>query len=193
MENCVFDLMAIGGTGLMLDITMTHDLPRPVTICRFDCRLPWDLSTIWLTDPHELDPGQEYYRMPNGYEFPRNAVLNHRIRSRGKLTRGQVWEGLLLGWGQQPIPRAYLHGMSTIASISIVDQLDEWHSAMIQVWVDRSAHVMQNPVAKCVGEGLFARDEKLVGVRELVRNGDSNQGRFFKSATHMRDANLASS
>jgi hypothetical protein len=52
------------------------------------------------------------------------------------LLAGPVW-----GQGPQRIPDCYKHGEELRAKFSVIDQFDNWHTADVVLYVDRSAQL----------------------------------------------------
>lgn len=167
-ESQVFDLDC-GGTGYMLDLVITNNLPSPVTIFDFELEPPWnDPRFHWLDDPDEWEPPADSYFFPgwNRYGFPRKLVLNHRRRSKGELRPGAVREGLLLGWGYAPIPDCFTHGCSVDAKLSIVDRLEHRFSAEVSLWVCRSAKLIRKASKRAP---LFSQPDEPFDGSRLVK------------------------
>ena len=139
----------------MLDVSVTSNVPN-FTICEWDVTIPGlDLAFDLLTDPHEWEPPRRQYRFANGLTLDRDVVLNHRIHASGRLARGAVLNGLLLGETSWSIPESYRQGASVIARLSAIDHLGEPHTSQIPVWMDRSARTLGKSARRGVGEGLF--------------------------------------
>jgi hypothetical protein len=137
-ESRAFDLDG-GGTGFIVDLEIIY-CKNKLTIDHFLLEVPWQESTFrWLDDPIKIDAPWNNYRFPgkNPLEFPREVGLNHVAG----LTRskGQVAEGLLLGFGSASIPCDFTHGKVIPAFVTIFDKFDNACSCTISLWADRSA------------------------------------------------------
>ena len=155
-----------GGTGYMLNLAITNDLPRSVCIYDFQIELPWEDSQFrWLDDPSESIPPMNFYSFPGvpPIEFDRDLVINHRRRSKGTLGPCRCIEGLLLAVGTKPIPDRYRHGQLVEMSFSIINQREECFSSLVSLWVDRSAKLRRRPSKQRARLGL--------GVEETVGAG----------------------
>ena len=136
-----FDLDC-SGTGYILDLEIASNAPGLVAIRCFTLELPWqDPRFCWLPDPADRRTEKHPYVFPgtNGLEYPREVVINHRTSGRGRLRRGDILDGLLLGMGFESIPSSFRHGDMVDATLCIVDQFGRRFSCKISLWVDRSA------------------------------------------------------
>lgn len=137
LSNIVCDL-SCGGVGFvvwMSFVAMKSHLVLP------DIELipPWNEPGIWLlSDPKEEGRGQNLYRLPNGPEYPRIDVLNHRIGEHHPLARGEMMTGALIAIGSTPMPGHWQHGESAKMEIAVFDQYGNRFSQSVSLWVDRS-------------------------------------------------------
>jgi len=138
-ETRAFELDC-GGTGYTLNLEITSNAPGLVVIRYFRLDLPWqDPQFHWLDDPADRGTKSDLYVVADReFECPRDRVINHRTGARGKLSRGDILDGLLLGVGFEPIPDCFRHGSSVDAMLSIVDQFGRSHSSEVSLWIERS-------------------------------------------------------
>jgi hypothetical protein len=124
----------------ILDVRVVSRLSGGPRILEPRLLLPWiDDRFEWLPDPAEKHPSGPLYAFPgkSPLEYPREIVLNHRIGR--PLSRGAVRQGLLLGLGWAPIPKAFRHGAEIDVTLSFIDQWSREHSQTFVLWLDRSA------------------------------------------------------
>jgi hypothetical protein len=148
------------GTGVVLWVRFVRENPGQITIVEFgDVFAPWgELSTIWL-DPLEDSP-RPSYRLSNGFDFPRDSVLNDRLGDRGLcLRQGRLVEGYVLGSTKMPIPARYLHDCVLDVDFSVLDVAGREFRGQVRFAVDRSAPTLsRRPVRS--GDGLYAPDKR---------------------------------
>lgn len=119
-----------GGMGIIFDLRITSD--RAVYIQDFGdlellgrpCNVDW-----WESE-------KDVYKFYLGPEFPRDVVLNHRIRVLVK--PGQPLDGFLLGRSATRIPSMYSHGFKLPLMLTIMDGFDNPHTAQLLVQVDEN-------------------------------------------------------
>lgn len=124
----------------ILDVRVVNRLSGVPRILQPYLRLPWiDERFEWLPDPAEGIPSSPLYIFPGrcAPEYSREIVLNHRIGR--PLSLGAVRQGLLLGLGWAPIPKAFRHGAEIDVTLSFIDQWSREHSQTFVMWLDRSA------------------------------------------------------
>lgn len=140
VESAAVDIDC-GGTGFILSVHVAVDLPA-FRILKWELDLPWEDSQFqWLADPSERVSSDGMYQIPGcvGLKYPRAEVLNHRRT----LKRGHGLDGLLLGFGFEPIPACYRHGSTIDASLLLIDEVGREFSWPVQFWADRSAKISQ--------------------------------------------------
>src|SRR5437870_11985266 len=98
-----------------------------------------DLDTYLLADPAVNRSCKSFYRSPDGLDFHRDEVLNHRVGAAGILHRGDVMEGLLLAGSFMRIPNSYAHRSIIRLCLLVVDQFDDVEELLVELDVDRSA------------------------------------------------------
>lgn len=107
-------------------------------------KLPWTDDGLSLIDD-PLVSGARYgqYRFPcdDPLAFERGAVINHFVNVQQQLRRGKTIEGLLLWVGSEPIPAAFVHGVSFPGSVIVLDQFDNHYISEVSFWADRSKQV----------------------------------------------------
>jgi len=134
IENNPFNSFAFnycGGMGVILELRITSD--RAVHIQDFGdlellerpCNVDW-----WVNEE------SIFYSFHGGPEYPRDAVLNHRIGKHGTVKPGEPLEGVLLGYSATRIPSQYSHGLRLPLMLSILDGSDNPHPAQLLVQVD---------------------------------------------------------
>ena len=153
--NTAFDLD--GWTVYILDLEIASDVPGLVVIRYIELDPPWPDPQVYLL-PDPADSGErrdDEYAIPGTtIVYPRNLVINHRVGAQGKLRRGDILDGLLLGLGFAPIPDCFRHGDMVDARFCIGDQFGRRFPSKVSLWVDRSAkHLPRRP--KQPRRGLF--------------------------------------
>ena len=164
-----------GGTCCVLDVQIVNGAKTAISASGFEIRLPWGGEDfIWPTDPHEQNSKQEIYRLPFGWEFPRDQVLNHRTYKQGKLKFGDWMNGFLLCWGTQAIPVRYKHSTRVSAELAVIDQFGNAHPASIELPVNR---LTQTVPKRRVPGGLFAPLHRGESGRRVMETGPARQDR----------------
>jgi hypothetical protein len=152
-ESQAKDLLALGGTGYIVGLSVGCDLPA-ITISHWELEPPWnDPQILWLTDPYESVPSREVYSLPgiSHDEFSREIVINHRRH----LKRGQLVEGLLLGCSLTSIPDRYRHGQLVEMKLVLVDHVERRYASVVSLWIDRSSRFdskIKTPRRRLFGE-----------------------------------------
>jgi hypothetical protein len=158
------DLFAMGRGGACLSIYMLLASAKgQITVAELgDVIAPWGpLAVTWLDTPSASSQKYRPYQLPNGFEFPREDVLNDKVGEEGKtLRRGEHIEGFALGYTATPIPEAYLDGISVAAEFFVVDVLGREHRGRVQFVVDRVYGGMQKRRASRFDDGLHAPDPR---------------------------------
>jgi hypothetical protein len=127
-----------GGTGCFLHVEVVNPCRELIIICEFAIRLPWGGEDFdWPSDPQEYHSRLNLYKLPFGWEFPRDVVLNHRTYERGRLRYRDHLLGFLLCWGMKSIPVRYKHGEHIPVELVIMDQFQNEHTTRIEAVVDR--------------------------------------------------------
>ena len=158
------NLFAMGPRGACLSIYMLLASAKgQITVAELgDVIAPWGpLAVTWLDTPSA--PSQKYrpYQLPNGFEFPREDVLNDKIGEEGKtLRRGEHIEGFALGYTATPIPEAFLHGIPVAAEFFVVDVLGREHGGRVEFVVDRLYGGMRKRRASRFYDGLHTPDPR---------------------------------
>lgn len=159
-EATLFDL-GDGGTALSLWMRFGRKIPGQLAIAEFaDVFLPWGpLSVIWL-DPLP-QTGWPTYRLPNGFDFPRDDVLNDRLGGNGLCVRsGRFVEGFVLGSTETRIPARYSTGDFLDAEFAVLDGTGRDFRGEVQLVVDRSTATATRPRPARSGGGLYAPNER---------------------------------
>jgi hypothetical protein len=126
-----------GSVEYTMEVKIINDSLRPATLRGFELQLLWnDPDFHWLHDPLEVCGRPLAYKIPGTYiEFPRDAVINHRIFANGVMQPGEVIEGMLLGRGLTPIPDCFPHGSEIEMTLSAYDQRGKPHKAKFTLFV----------------------------------------------------------
>lgn len=166
-EATIFDL-GDGGAALSLWMRFARKSPGQLAIAEFaDVFLPWGpLSVIWL-DPLP-ESGWPSYRLPNGFDFPRDVVLNDRLGGIGLCVRsGRFVEGFVLGSTEQRIPARCNAGYLLGAEFSVLDGTGRDFRGEVQLIVDRSTATATRPRPTRSGGGLYALNERPLPVERV--------------------------
>jgi len=142
-DTCIFNLDS-GQMALMSLIAICNDSPRIVWIHEYRVEVPWwEPHFRWLEDPARKVPRELTYSLPSPgpTDFERDAILNHRLRRKGRLSPGQCIQGLLLGVGQEPIPSNYRHRQALEMRVWVIDEKGNRFGADITFLVDREAQL----------------------------------------------------
>ncbi len=143
------------GTEYVFGVRVTNCTYSRLELQRYRARFEWAAQLLWLGDPPVYMPQRNVYRLESGREFPREEVLNHRLREKGALKPGESIEGILLAFTMfDRIPRDYIHGDKAPATLSVKDQYDRWHRSPIELSIDRRA-TMPPRVFRPRGMGVF--------------------------------------
>lgn len=79
------------------------------------------------------------YCLPNGFSFPGDDVLNHRLDEGGLRVRsGRCVEGYVLGTTLGRIPEKHIHGTILDGEFSLLDALGHEFRGPVRFLVDRS-------------------------------------------------------
>lgn len=142
----------------VLPVFVRCDGPGKKIICDAWIGTPWpDTNIQWLDDPREgKNPG--YYGFP-GERFPREEVLNHRIKC--VLSRGDTRDGLLLAVGSAP-PDEYKHRDKVNINLTLVEQWDHEHKLPMRVTLYRGAKGAK-PISS-----LCTRNSPLLSRRDVI-------------------------
>jgi hypothetical protein len=155
-ESMIFNLN--GGTGLILPIKITVDMPLFV-FSGVDIRLSrW--PDAWFRPLEENDRGEwPHYDFwgRSDLKFRRNETINRFVGGRTQFRRGEFLRGLLLAFCHDPLPEDIVRGEVLRGSIGIFDHFEQKHSAKISLQVHREVERERklNPRR----ERLFARPD----------------------------------
>ncbi len=131
----VFVFHPRGQDEFVFPLTITNTSYAPLTLCDFECRLPWVAMRVqWLL---QATPESENFRLPSGRVFPRSTVLNCTEQQR-KLDCNESLTGVLLGLADRGFPDDYLHGQEFSAELITTDQHGRRHVSEIVVVVERT-------------------------------------------------------
>ena len=138
IESTAFDFGA--GTGFTINLVVTSRVSG-FAVSYIELELPWKHTQVqWLEDPKVIDGQSRCYRFFGNqtHEFERNLVLNHRLKRTQPFSAGESAEGLLLGFGSEPIPEEHPHGQMIPAFVIIYDQFARMCRVPVKLWADRS-------------------------------------------------------
>ncbi len=134
----VFVLHPTGQDEFVFPLTITNTSYAPLTLCGFECRLPWVAIRVqWL---FQATPESENFRLPSGRVFPRSTVLNCTEQQR-TLDCNESVTGVLLGLADRGFPDDYLHGQEFLAKLITTDQHGRRQASEIVVVVERTAQM----------------------------------------------------
>jgi hypothetical protein len=110
-------------------------------VSNIELELPWKQTYFWwLEDPDEIDGLSRCYRFVGAstLNFPRDLVINHRLRVTRAFLAGESVEGFLLGVGCDPIPAEFSQGKMIRAFLVLYDQFARSYKAPVELWADRT-------------------------------------------------------
>jgi hypothetical protein len=155
-ESVLFNLN--GGTGLILPIKITVDIPVFV-FSRVNIRLSrW--PDAWFRPLEENDQGEWPHFDFGGrseLKFHRNETINRFIGGSPQFRRGEFLRGLLLAFCHDPLPEDIVRGEILRGSIGIFDHFEQEHFAKISLQVHREVERERKPNPR--RERLFARPD----------------------------------
>jgi len=190
-EATLFDL-GDGGAALSLWMRFARKSPGQLAIAEFaDVFLPWGpLSVIWL-DPLPQS-GRPSYRLPNGFDFPRDVVLNDRLDGNGLCVRsGRFVEGFVLGATDTQIPAQCSTGYFVDAEFSVLDGTGRDFRGEVQLVVDRSTATGTRPRPARLGGGLYALNERPLPVERVPnRIQPRRMGSLYEAAKYPANATV---
>jgi hypothetical protein len=154
----IFDDNLNGGTGLILPIKITVEIPVFV-FSGVDIRLSrW--PDAWFRPLEENDRGEwpHYdFRCRSDLKFHRNETINWFLGGRTPFRRGEFLRGLLLAFCHDRLPEDIVRGEALRGSIGIFDHFEQAHSAKISLQVHREVERERKPHPR--RERLFARPD----------------------------------
>jgi hypothetical protein len=165
------------GTGFKICLAITINLPM-FAISDFALELPWkNDSFYWLQDPSEIDGISRCYRfgIRDFIEFERSEVINHYADVRRTFSSGQSLKGFLLGFGFDPIPDEFPHGMMIPAFLVICDQHWRKYRSPIKLWTDRSEKYVSRPRSGVPRRGLFDHPDRKVEHVPLMKKDETKK------------------
>ena len=155
-ESVIFNLN--GGTGLILPIKITVDIPVFV-FSGVDIRLSrW--PDAWFRPLEENDQGEwphYHFWSRSELKFHRNETINRFIGGITPFRRGEFLRGLLLAFCHDPLPEDIVRGEVLRGSIGIFDHFEQKYSAKISLQVHRKIERERKPNPR--RERLFARPD----------------------------------
>ncbi|HTP44140.1 MAG TPA: hypothetical protein VMJ13_06220 [Candidatus Acidoferrum sp.] len=138
IESTAFDWG--GGTGFKINLIVTSRMPG-FAVSHIELGLHWKQTYFnWLEDPAEIDGPSRCYRfgVDSPFEFPRDMVLNHRLKVTQPFSAGESAKGLLLGYGFDSIPAEFSQGKMIPGFLVLYDQFSHPYHAPIELWTDRT-------------------------------------------------------
>jgi hypothetical protein len=140
----------------VFEVGITNRTSRAIRCFDLELRLPYpDDSFYWLGDPRFEDPIDKFRVPGTTLNYGRNEVLNHVLLGDGILRPGAVKRGLLLATGHGSAA-ALINGSFIDATLAIIDHEHTEHSAVVKLWVDRSATLERRVHQGPNREGLFS-------------------------------------
>jgi len=142
--------------GYVLEPFILQTTPRKLII--LDCWLsvPWQDPVIeWLPDPATSVPKSLLYSLGTTWQFPREDVLNHRLK--GPLSFGDIRQGLLVGRGPMQPPDTYKDGERITVILRVVDQWGQTYSAPFKMRLSRFRPARRPTISKSTRGSLFSR------------------------------------
>jgi hypothetical protein len=99
---------------------------------------PWPDSNFEALQRFEDSHVGEYYRLPGGFDFPREDILNFKfLKSGWRLPEHRV-EGLLCAVSTTPIPDEFKHGATIPVTVRFFYRTGQQLGAVIaDLWADR--------------------------------------------------------
>jgi hypothetical protein len=125
----------------MWHVTITNICRHAVWIFGFHLEPPWgDFSIQLLRDLAEYHRRENLYRFPGGlgFEFPREEVMNHLIREKGRLSPGDSLCGWVLGFGTAPVPMRFRGGEIVPMKFTVETSTERCSTAYVHLMVDRT-------------------------------------------------------
>jgi hypothetical protein len=154
LSSIVCDL-SCGGVGFVVWMSFVA-MKSHLVVADIELIPPWNEPGLsLLSDPKEERGRQKLYRLPNGPEYPRTDVLNHRIGEYHPLARGEMMTGALIAIGSTPMPGHWKHGESAKMEIAVFDQYGNRFSQSVSLWVDRSMRPDPAHLRQRRGTGLY--------------------------------------
>jgi hypothetical protein len=162
-SNRIFEL-SFGAFAYTLQVFIRSEGGRRAIISHWSLELPWPDRVEGLQDPRDEDKSSTVYAFPgkDWWEYSFGEVLNHRLA--GKMARGDIREGLLLGTGWQRPPDTYQHGEMIPAILRVFDQWDRPHIGTFELQLSRPLRPKKPINQKRVRRSLFS-DRDPVPVR----------------------------
>jgi len=128
------------GTAFIIQLVITSKLPT-FAISAFGLEPPWKNDYLnWLEDPLQIDGASRCYRLgiKDVPEFEREHVINHYADVRHIFASGHSVKGFLLGYGFDPIPEQFRHGMMIPAFVIVYDQFGREHRSPVELQAVRN-------------------------------------------------------
>jgi hypothetical protein len=128
------------GTAFIIQLVITSKLSK-FAISGFGLEPPWRNDYLnWLEDPLQIDGASRCYRfgVKDVPEFEREHVINHYADVRHIFPFGHSVKGFLLGYGFDPIPEQFRHGMMIPAFMIVYDQFGREHRSPVELQAVRN-------------------------------------------------------
>jgi hypothetical protein len=143
-----------GRVAYVLPVFMRRERPGKTVVREITLHAPWDDSIEWLTEGEKRNRGWYTFARDIPQQYPRHAVVNHRLRC--TLAPGDMREGLLLGVGRLRPPKNYRDGEIIPISLSVLDQWDAELSVTFKMRLNRCRYLAN--IARPRGPLLSKRD-----------------------------------
>ncbi|MGA8230264.1 MAG: hypothetical protein WB795_02190 [Candidatus Acidiferrales bacterium] len=124
VDSSIFDLDSkSGGAGYILSVAICNNTDRIIRPVACRLKTPWGETRLrWLEDPLRSVPREYSYSFPGVYGFEREAVLNHVLNRKTRLYPGDMFEGFLLGVGEECISEEYHNRRNLVTQFSVYDE-----------------------------------------------------------------------
>lgn len=153
------------GTGFKINLVVTSNMSG-FAVSHIKLETPWKQTFFsWLEDPEVTDGPSRCYRFVgnSNLEFARHLVINHRLQVTRPLSAGESVEGLLLGFGYDPIPVEFTQGKMIPSFLVFYDQFSHSYKAAIELWADRSTRNLSSARPRARRRGsLFDKRDPIV-------------------------------
>jgi hypothetical protein len=130
--------LGTGHVAVLFYIVLVREEPGQIVVKEFgELVLPWGpVSVVWLSP--QIGSSRALYKLPNGWSFERDRVLNDKLSESGiRLRHGQHVEGYVLGYSKTTIPEMYKHGVLLQAQFSVIDVVGREYHGDVVFFVDR--------------------------------------------------------
>jgi hypothetical protein len=148
-----------GAVGYVLEPFILQTARRKIIIMDSWLSVPWQDPLIeWLPDPINRKDKQLYYSLGKDWQYPREDVLNHRLKV--PLWQGDFLQGLLLGLGSMRLPDTYKDRAWITVTLGVIDQWGEPYSEPFRMRLSR-AQARRPTAAKSTRRSIFSCREPI--------------------------------